>query len=272
MPKLRSFTDAERQMRREKQDPKFRRTMKRQRAAQKHRRAVLMHIADRAAFQHGVQGAINYGGRVKFAFTGNYKNGSYNPTHAQPGLRVADGQLALELTGNRPSIPIGPEPGAMLLRAASLTEPHPIGLFAVPIKEQPGVFACMVAAKNKWVVTGFSLKGHAVPECVARGTTTLADIQSETNTEVQRLMIERFGHERFVRESGAEELQRDDFGTLYALPGGEKVVKVINSTVNPDGSANEYWIPVPRATASAHEAVAWSFGLTPAAYQPAAQS
>jgi hypothetical protein len=268
-PRSRRFPD--RDARRERNDPKFRRAQMRARAKAQRLRDVVTHIADRAALAAGVRGELNWGGAVRFSFTGNYKNGSYRPTHAQPGVRLCDGSIILERTGNARPIIVGPVPGRSLIKHAALNEPHPVGLLAVPLKNQPGVFACMDVRDGKWCIIGFSVSGHLVPECVARGTITLADIQTETNDETQRIMIERFGIDRYVRESGMAPIQSDDWGTLYDL-GTHKVVRLLNSTPNPDGSVNEYFRRVPASCRTAHEAVAWTFGLTAEEYQPAVQS
>jgi hypothetical protein len=274
-----TMPQAERDRRRELHDPRFRRAQKRRRAAAQRRRDVAMHIGDRAAFRHGIQGRLTWGGRTYFSFSGNYKNSSYNPSHAQPGVRVdAQENIWLEGTGNRKPILIGPMPNRSLIKRAALGEPHPLGLFCVPVDGQDGVFACMdcrplASDENKWVVTGFCVAGHQVPECVARGTMALADIQGEPNAEAQRIMIERFGYDRYIRESGARQIQEDEFGRLYAVPGNAvKLARLLNSTPNPDGSINEYFLPVPATMRTAHEAVAWSFGCTPETYHPAVQS
>lgn len=108
------------------------------------------------------------------------------------------------------------------------------------------------------------------------GRITVADIESETNAEVRRVKIERFGQERYLIESGARMLHQDDYGTLFRkeLPGDEPLVmvKVVNATPEPDGSFKDYFLRVPPNVQTAREAVAWTFGKAPDDYGPVKQS
>ncbi len=83
-------------------------------------------------------------------------------------------------------------------------------------------------------------------ECI-----TTAQIQAETNAEVRRVMIDFYDTNdkgRFIRDADAKEIATDDFGTLYQmdLPGDEPLlmVKVVNSTAEPDGTFKDYFIRV----------------------------
>jgi hypothetical protein len=101
---------------------------------------------------------------------------------------------------------------------------------------------------------------------------TVADIEAETNAEVRRVKIERIGQVRYLLDSGAREVHRDDYGTLYRkeVPGNEPLVmvKVVNATPEPDGSFKDYFLRVPPTMQTAREAVAWTFGKTPDDYEP----
>jgi hypothetical protein len=62
-------------------------------------------------------------------------------------------------------------------------------------------------------------------------------------------MIDRFGQDRFIIESKAEKIHEDSFGILYKKelkddPVPLVVVKVINSTAEPDGTFKDYWLRV----------------------------
>lgn len=77
----------------------------------------------------------------------------------------------------------------------------------------------------------------------------IADIETEENAEVRRVMIERMGWERFIREAALRPLHSDDWGTLYRkeLAGDPEplmLVKVTNSTAEPDGSYKDYILRV----------------------------
>ncbi|QMU78707.1 hypothetical protein GXW83_26365 [Streptacidiphilus sp. PB12-B1b] len=105
---------------------------------------------------------------------------------------------------------------------------------------------------------------------------TAADIRTEANAELRRVMLEYYGYERYLAESGATPVHRDETGVLWRieLPGDEAVVtvEVVNSTPEPDGSHRVYWLRVPPRTRTAREGVAWTFGLTAEEYQPALQT
>src|SRR5262249_15129912 len=116
---------------------------------------------------------------------------------------------------------------------------------------------------------GVSVPPHVIlrPELLHIGT-----IQSETNVEVRRVMIERYGQERFLVDSGAHLIHRDEFGELYfkRLPNDEPLVmvKVINSTAEPDGTRKAYFLRVPPTINTAKEAVAWTFDQPCQDYNP----
>jgi hypothetical protein len=102
---------------------------------------------------------------------------------------------------------------------------------------------------------------------------TMAAIATERNIEIRRMMLDVYGVERFLQETGAEKVQSDDCGALYVRQSSfrpEPVVFVCvrNSTPEPDGHYRQYFIRVPPNTRTAREAVAWTFGLSPDEYKP----
>jgi hypothetical protein len=105
---------------------------------------------------------------------------------------------------------------------------------------------------------------------------TLKQINEESNAEIRRVLIERFGFERYLKEGGFKKIQQDDFGILYKKEvAGEPAmvfVKVVNSTREKDGTYKEYVIPVLSTVRSAHEAVASTFGLRVEEYAPECES
>jgi len=125
---------------------------------------------------------------------------------------------------------------------------------------------------------------------------TIDRINKEENIEVRRVMMARYGWNRYITDSGAKEIHRDDFGTLFRKeePNGDPIlcVKVVNSTPEADGSFKDYWLRVdaqlrplppgewpqqkkrewfaaqePQAM-TAHAAVASTFGLRSEEYAP----
>ncbi len=105
---------------------------------------------------------------------------------------------------------------------------------------------------------------------------TVKHIETEENVEVRRVMIERYGQARYLVDSGAERISMDDYGTLYRreIAGDEPIVmvKVVNSTAEPDGSFKDYFIRVPPAITTAREGVAWTFGKSESEYAPLVQT
>lgn len=101
---------------------------------------------------------------------------------------------------------------------------------------------------------------------------TALKILGEDNAEVRRVMLDVFGRERFISELRATPIQRDEFGTLYRihLRGDEPLVmvEVVNSTPEHDGSFRKYLLRVPPTVTTAHEAVAWTFGMPKDTYGP----
>jgi hypothetical protein len=124
----------------------------------------------------------------------------------------------------------------------------------------------------------FAIHGVRVPRYVVMepSTITVADIEQEPNQEIRRVKMERYGAARYLLDSGAEEIHRDDFGTLYRkeIPGDEPLVmvKVVNSTPESDGSFKDYFLRVPPTIERAKQAVAWTFDKTEAEYVPEFQT
>jgi hypothetical protein len=92
--------------------------------------------------------------------------------------------------------------------------------------------------------------GVPVPQFIVERpeTITVQSIQKEVNIEVRRVMIERYGQARYLVDSGAKLIHSDEMGELYAahVPGDEPLVmmKVMNSTLEPDGSRKPYFLRV----------------------------
>jgi hypothetical protein len=124
----------------------------------------------------------------------------------------------------------------------------------------------------------YAWRGMPVPgEFIAELASLTADrIRGEENAELRRVMLEFYGYDRYLSESGAEPVQRDETGILWRIPltGDEDVVmvEVVNSTPEPDGTSRTYWLRVPPATRTAREGVAWTFGVSEADYEPLVQT
>ncbi len=107
-------------------------------------------------------------------------------------------------------------------------------------------------------------------------TLTPEQIRNEENAELRRVMLEYYGYDRYLEESGAKPVHRDETGILWriTLPGDEDavMVEVVNSTPEPDGTSRTYWLRVPPTTRTAREGVAWTFGLSAEEYDPLRQT
>lgn len=124
---------------------------------------------------------------------------------------------------------------------------------------------------------GFALhawRGMPVPADFLSGLGDLTPerVRSEENAELRRVMLEHYGYDRYLADSGAEPLHRDETGVLWRiqLPDDEPVVmvEVVNSTPEPDGTSRTYWLRVPPRTTTARAGVAWTFGIPEEEYHP----
>ncbi|MFE9809242.1 DUF6745 domain-containing protein [Streptomyces sp. NPDC005227] len=128
---------------------------------------------------------------------------------------------------------------------------------------------------------GFALyawRGMPVPSTFLDELTALTPerIRGEENAELRRVMLEHYGYDRYLDESGAVPVHRDETGVLWRveLLGDEDVVmvEVVNSTPERDGTSRTYWLRVPPSTRTAREGVAWTFGLAAEVYELARQT
>lgn len=124
----------------------------------------------------------------------------------------------------------------------------------------------------------YSWRGVSVPAnaILRRNGLNVEQIQMERNSSTRRALIDIYGNTKFLIDSGAKKVHEDDFGILYRqpLPGDEDLVmvKVVNSTPELDGTYKDYFIRVPPNIVTAHEAVAWTFGINAQRYQPLRQT
>jgi hypothetical protein len=112
------------------------------------------------------------------------------------------------------------------------------------------------------------------PRVITRPETiTIDEIQNEPNAEIRRVMIERMGMNRYVVEANLKPSQTDRFGTLYSsqLPDGERYFAV---HVTCPSTARDYFLRLPPDAnfTTAHEAVAWTWGLSATEYNPILES
>ncbi len=124
----------------------------------------------------------------------------------------------------------------------------------------------------------YAFRGIIVPEYVINPPEpiSLEMIEAEPNIEVRRVLIERFGLENYLSSGNLIKIHQDDCGILYRmnLKGDEPilVVRVINSTPEPDGTRKNYFLRVPPNMMRARQAVAWTFSLNEEDYHPLAET
>ena len=109
-----------------------------------------------------------------------------------------------------------------------------------------------------------------MPESIGAG-----EIMAIRNAELRRVVIERFGMERFIEESNAEILDTDvDYAgqrqlIRVELPGDEPIVAV--RVICPSTRRN-CLLRVPPNLAHCAEAIAWTFGLAKQGYEPTVET
>lgn len=105
---------------------------------------------------------------------------------------------------------------------------------------------------------------------------TVAEIEEQENVEIRRVMLEHYGFDRYLTGVCGEPLQQDDFGRLWRREFANDeplvMVEVTNAAPEPDGSYKRYMLRVPPTMTTAHEAVAWTFGMDADSYHPTVQT
>jgi len=98
----------------------------------------------------------------------------------------------------------------------------------------------------------YRIHGTDVPANVIEDpeSVTVASIDAEANAEVRRIMVERYGTERFVKDADAQVIHEEEVDGLPArlyrrdFPDGTwaLAVSVRNGTPEPDGTRREFWL------------------------------
>jgi len=103
---------------------------------------------------------------------------------------------------------------------------------------------------------------------------TVQEIRDEPNVEVRRVMLERFGADRFMAESNAELIGEDDWGKLWRIPDAPDepdgkplvLVEMLNSTPEPDGSVRTYYERAHPDVQTPLAALAWQANMSESEY------
>lgn len=118
------------------------------------------------------------------------------------------------------------------------------------------------------------LDGVAVTERIVRAPETLTsdEILNERNAERRRIMIERFGFERLIREAAAEVEESTDEGTLYRLRlargADDDEGWLVAVEVTCPSTGQTFLLRVPPWMYGVREAIAWTFGMRSRDYRP----
>lgn len=96
------------------------------------------------------------------------------------------------------------------------------------------------------------------------------------NQEVRTAVIRVYGLEKWLKdhEDSIRVLNEDEYGKLISIQGEMLPLAMVkNSSAEPDGSIKTYFLRAPRPEVrTCHEAIAATFGLPPAAYNPKIQT
>jgi len=118
----------------------------------------------------------------------------------------------------------------------------------------------------------YAWHGVRVPPEAILTEASLDAIMGAENVEVRRVLIDRYGAQNYILDSGSLIVHHDECGTLYRKDLGYDepilMVRVTNSTAEPDGEFRTYFLRVPPTMQTAREAVAWTFGLSENEYFP----
>ena len=118
----------------------------------------------------------------------------------------------------------------------------------------------------------YAVHGTRVPAWIIEqpGRLTVASIDAETNAEVRRVMVERYGYGRYLVDSGARVTHEcvDEVGVPMRLlrrdqKGDEPIVcvELLNTTPDPDGTRRLYHVRVPPTVEDCWTARNWICGI-----------
>jgi hypothetical protein len=118
-----------------------------------------------------------------------------------------------------------------------------------------------VAFSDGWKL--YHVHGVEVPgEIIERPETiTVERVDAERNAEVRRVMIERYGADRFLVDGGAQLVHSDGYGDLYRREIVDDEPLVMVKVICPS-TDREYYLRVPPDVQTAEAAIAWGAGET----------
>lgn len=116
----------------------------------------------------------------------------------------------------------------------------------------------------------YALSGVHIPESVWDIRKDAKAILKIDNVEQKRAMMQLFGLRKFINESGLQPVHHDRYGALYYVHTGVERWNPIDAYVHVTcpSTKQDYVLAVPSQCETAHEAVAWTFGMVPEDYDP----
>ncbi|HEY9788090.1 MAG TPA: hypothetical protein V6D17_22065 [Candidatus Obscuribacterales bacterium] len=116
-----------------------------------------------------------------------------------------------------------------------------------PAMDLHDVDGMAVEYQDGWGI--YAVVGVVVPERIARGRFAAKEIDAERSLEVRRAMMSLYGIGNYLHDTKARVIHQDKFGVLYRrrIPDDDDlvVVKLTNSTPEPDGTYKTYFLRVP---------------------------
>lgn len=110
---------------------------------------------------------------------------------------------------------------------------------------------------------------------------TVGYINSQWNQERKRVLLERFGVDKWLKAMHAKCIAEDECGKLWQIEGftaprpwmqhqnreAVQYVEVVNGSPEPDGEYRKFFLRVPPHITTPKAGVAWTYGETPASYK-----
>ena len=119
----------------------------------------------------------------------------------------------------------------------------------------------------------YAWKGILLPARIIeqRESIDVRAIESVTDPQIRRCMIDIMTPQRFIEQGGANRVAEDELGILWRQRWRWEAwaaVEVVNGSPEPDGTYKRYFLQVPPTVRTPREAIAWTYGLSERHYRP----
>jgi hypothetical protein len=104
-------------------------------------------------------------------------------------------------------------------------------------------------------------------------TVTFDEVVQHPNVEVRYVGLRIIGYEKLMEKAKFIHSDKERNMDLFQLKVDETstpvtLLRVVNSTPDPDGTYKNYFLSVPSDMTNCQQAVAWTFGMQPDEYHP----